>query len=149
MSIIGTYEVYPDFSELFKIKQFRRHNRSRIQAQKERTYYFEGKAVAKNRHKRTGQANSKNPFPSLSEYLQEHPECKGKLTVRKSTRSYNNMERNLPGTIYTDHGKQFVLRAQSNGIQLYSLDNVYHNIKNCKLKKHNSGLVSSAHGFSI
>lgn len=59
------------------------------------------------------------------------------------------MERNLPGTIYTDHGKQFVLRAQSNGIQLYSLDNVYHNIKNCKLKKHNSGLVSSAHGFSI
>ena len=141
MSIIGTYEIYPDFSGLYQIKQFRRHNRARIQAQKERTYYYNGKAVAKNRHKRTGQVNSKNPFPSLAEYLRDHPEHKGRLTVRKSTRSYNNMERNLPGTIYTDHGKQFVLRSQSNGIQLYSLDNIYHNIKNCKLKKHNSGLV--------
>lgn len=143
MSIIGTYEIYPDFSGLYQIKQFRRHNRARIQSQKERTYYFDGKAVAKNRHKRTGQANSKKSFPSLAEYLQEHPEHKGRLTVRKSTRSYNNVNRNLPGTIYTDHGKQFILRGtQSNGTRLYGIGEViYHKTENCKLNKHNSGLV--------
>ena len=144
MSSIGTYDTVPNFSKLYRIKQFRRHDRSWIKAQKERTYFYEGNAVAKNRHKRTGQADGKKPFPSLAEYLQEHPEHKGRLSVRKSTRSYNNTKRNLPGTMYAENGKLFVLRAtQSNGARLYAVDGGmdYHKTVNCKLSKNNAGLV--------
>lgn len=144
MSIVGTYDVGPDFSGLYHIRQFRRHDRARIEAQKERTYIYAGKVVAKNRHKRTGQADAKDPFPSLAEYLQEHPGHKGRLTVRKSTRSYNNTRRDLPGTVYTEKGKPFVLRAtQSNGARLYAVGGGmdYHKKVNCKLSRHNAGLV--------
>ena len=144
MSIVGTYETEPDFSGLYHIKQFRRHDRARVKAQKERTYYYNGKAVAKNRHKRTGQADTKIPFPSLAEYLQEHPELEGRLTVRKSTRSYNNTKRNLPGAVYTECGTPFVLRStQSNGTRLYEMDEDtdYHKAVRCKLSQHNAGLV--------
>lgn len=144
MSIVGTYETEPDFSGLYRIKQFRRHDRARVKAQKERTYYYNGKAVAKNRHKRTGQADTKIPFPSLAEYLQEHPERKGRLKVRKSTRSYNNTKRNLPGAVYTECGTPFVLRStQSNGTRLYEMDEDkdYHKAVRCKLSQHNAGLV--------
>ena len=144
MSIVGTYETEPDFSGLYRMKQFRRHDRASVKAQKERTYYHNGKAVAKNRHKRTGQADAKVPFPSLAEYLQEHPEHKGRLTVRKSTRSYNNTKRNLPGTVYTECGNPFVLRAtQSNGTRLYGMGEGmdYHKTVRCKLSQHNAGLV--------
>lgn len=144
MSIVGTYETEPDFAGLYHMKQFRRHDRARIRAQKERTYYHNGQVVAKNRHTRTGQADAKVPFPSLAEYLQAHPEHKGRLTVRKSTRSYNNTKRNLPGTVYTECGKSFVLRAtQSNGTRLYGLCEgmAYHKTAQCKLSRHNVGLV--------
>ena len=132
------------FFGLYRIKQFLRHDRASVKAQKECTYYHNGKAVAKNRHKRTGQADAKVPFPSLAEYLQEHPEYKGRLTVRKSIRSYNNTKRNLPGTVYTECGNPFVLRAtQSNGTRLYGMgeDMDYHKTVRCKLSQHNAGLV--------
>lgn len=144
MSVIGTFDMEPDFSSLYHIRQFRRHDRAIIKAQKERTYYCDGKTVAKNRHARTGQVDTRNPFPSLAEYLQEHPEQRGRLTVRRSTRSYNNTKRDLPGTIYTENGRSFVLRAtQSNGARLYGIDEGtdYHKTANCKLSKHNAGLV--------
>ena len=48
-------ENVPDFKEIHLIRQFRRQDRSLVNAQTERVYKLGGKMVAKNRKKRTGQ----------------------------------------------------------------------------------------------
>ena len=144
LSALDEVKVTPDFENSFyTIIQFRRHDRSIIYAQHERTYYYNGKAVAHNRHKRTGQANTKKKWDSLAEFRIQHPELVSKLEVKKSTRSYNNTKRILPGAVYEYNNKRYVLKGQKNngtkwcgyGEEKYVLN------KNCKLIKKNSGLV--------
>lgn len=77
--------------------QFRRHDRARIHYQKERTYYQDGRIVCKNRYKRTGQTDGGSKYISLAEYRTQHPHEVSRLSVRKSTRGYNDLKRELPG----------------------------------------------------
>lgn len=143
VSVLEDYDEEPCFQgSFYEIRQFRRHDRSRIKAQKERTYYLDGKAVAHNRHKRTGQSDTKEKWDSLAEFRIKHPEEIGHLTVRKSTRSYNNMERLLPGAeiiyhkkrgiISGNHNNRYTMLAQSGG----GIPK-----KQCHIIRRNTGLV--------
>ena len=96
--------------ETFEIRQFRKHDRARIKAQKERTYYLDGKAVCKNRHKRTGQDKT----DSLEEFRKKHPSDVGRLTVKKSKRSYNRLGRELPGAEVVYRGKRYIVSGNHN-----------------------------------
>ena len=121
----------------YEIKQFRRHDRSITKAQKERTYYLDGKAVCKNRHKRTDQRDD-----SLEEFAKKNLPDVGMLTVRKSTRSYNHMERNLPGTEVIYNGKRYITRGNHNTrYMLYGLDGAGVPGSKCKIIQRNTGLV--------
>lgn len=98
----------------YEIQQFRRHDRAIIHHQTERTYYLNGKAVCKNRHKRFEQKDD-----SLEEFAKVHPDLVSKLTVKKSRRYYNDPDRILPGAIFIYEGKQYVLTGRSSGGKQY------------------------------
>ena len=94
----------PDFNNVFKIKQFRRQDRSIINYQRERTYYLDGKKIATNRKPRFEQKGD-----ALFDWYSEQVKLKGKkyadkltgrITVKKSTRGYNSKDRVMPGTIF-------------------------------------------------
>ena len=99
----------------YEIRQFRRHNRKIINAQRERTYKLNGKTVAKNRKPRFEQKD-----PSLAEYIEScPPECRhqilSSLQVIPSKRYYNTKERDLPGTVFYFQGHRYVKSGQSSG----------------------------------
>ena len=128
-----------DISDTFEVKQFRRHDRQRVQAQRERTYYLKGHAVCKNRHKRTDQKGD-----SLEEFRAKFPDNIGRLTVKKSTRHYNRMGRIFPGAIFIYQGKEYILTGQRNRGAYYYADGLAKNgvsSKTCGLVKQNTGLV--------
>ena len=140
---VSTLDIEPDvpkFGEPYKIKQFRRHDRQIVRKQSERTYYLDGKPVCKNRHKRTGQKAD-----SLAEWRFRHPSDVGRLVVKKSTRSYNDVKRLMPGTIFIYNGKAYILRGSDNhGTRYYAenLDNSHRfSSSKCRIAKRNSGLV--------
>ena len=144
VSALNEVKCTPDFENSFyTIMQFRRHDRSRIYAQHERTYYYKGKVVAHNRHKRTGQANTKEKWDSLTEFRTQYPKLVSKLTVKKSTRSYNNTKRTLPGAIYEYENKRYVLKGQkNNGAKWLGYgQKEYVPSNDCTVIKKNSGLV--------
>lgn len=120
------------------IKQFRRHNRALINNQRERTYYLDGKAVAKNRHKRYEQK-----CDSLEEFTLKNLDKVAKLTVKKSKRAYNNPDRIMPGAKFLYKNKEYVLVAQKdNGCRYkgYGMEN-YVKANECQIIKYNQGLV--------
>lgn len=120
------------------IKQFRRHDRAIINNQRERTYYLNGKAIAKNRHKRFEQTGD-----SLEEFAVNNPDKVSKLTVKKSTRSYNNPYRVMPGAKFLYEGKEYTLTGQiTNGAyyKAYGSDRNFP-AKKCKIIEYNKGLV--------
>ena len=98
----------PDFADsIHNIRQYRRHDRQIIHAQRQRTYRLDGKAVCHNRHKAIGQEGS-----SLEEYRLAHPGDISKLTVTKSTRYYNNVKRMLPGASFIYERRRYVMSGQ-------------------------------------
>lgn len=110
-------------ADSYEIRQFRRHNRATIHHQTERTYKLDGKAVAKNRHKRKDQKTD-----SLQEWYEEMVQKFGMtqaeklrsgLTVQKSTRYYNRKERMMPGTVFRYNKKRYVLTGQLTGGAYY------------------------------
>lgn len=132
----------------YSIKQYRRHDRAVIYAQKERTYKLDGKVVAKNRYKRMDQhENSLHEF-----YLGLKRTC-GKIEARKicsrlkvlkSTRSYNNPDRVMPGAEFLYQGERYVLRGQKNGGYYYQAEGMGDTLfkaKECIITKRNAGLV--------
>ena len=133
---------------LYKVQQFRRHNRKIIQAQRERTYKIDKKVVAKNRRKRTGQIE-----PSLHEWYLESikkigkektKKLQSKMQVIKSTRYYRDKNALQPGTIFMYKGKTFVLSGSlSNGAYLRVWGDTKTNYprKDCIIIKRNTGLV--------
>lgn len=110
----------------YDLKQFRRHDRSIINNQRERTYKLDGKTVAKNRKTRFEQKG-----PSLQDWFLEEArevgmktamKLRSELTVTKSTRRYNNPGRRLPGAVFLYEGKRYVMTGQlSNGKYLRAL----------------------------
>lgn len=146
VSALDDYDEEPCFRDSFyEIRQFRRHDRARIKAQKERTYYLDGKAVAHNRHKRTGQSDSKKSWDSLAEFRIRHPKDVSRLTVKQSKRSYNNTKRPLPGSEFlADDGSVHTLKAtQSGNTKYWGWDNNehYYSASKCRIIKRNTGLV--------
>ena len=99
----------------FEVKQFRRHDRQLIKAQRERTYKFAGKTVAKNRKARFEQKDL-----SLEEFIASIPYeyrqyVLSNLKVTKSRRYYNNPDRKLPGTVFYFQNHRYVKSGQSSG----------------------------------
>ena len=138
VSALSGYEA-PDFTDsVHNIKQFRRHDRANIKSQRERSYYLDGKLVAKNRTPRFEQQG-----PALSDLNLTEAEV-SRLTVKKSTRYYNDKNRLMPGALVECEGKVFVLSGQLTGGKYYRAvgDNKtnYPSAK-CRILQENTGLV--------
>ena len=135
-------------NNVFKIKQFRRQDRSIINYQRERTYYLDGKKIATNRKPRFGQKGN-----ALSDWYSEQVKLKGKeyankltgrITVKKSTRGYNSKDRVMPGTVFYYNGKRLVLTGQLTGgkyYRAYGDTKTNYPVNKCQIYKHNEGLV--------
>ncbi|MDO5786006.1 MAG: RRXRR domain-containing protein [Eubacteriales bacterium] len=129
------------------IRQFRRHDRSIIKAQTERTYKLNGETVAKNRKPRFEQVGL-----SLMEWYQDTVKKYGKdaadrmrstLSVTPSKRRYNSIGRHLPGSVFKFNNNTFIMTGQlSRGAYLRALGEGKRNIpaRDCKFIR-NGGLV--------
>ena len=134
-----------DLDDVFHLmRQFRRHDRQKVEATKARSYYLDGRLVAKNRRPRTGQADGKDPKPALSEWRQDHEKDVARLTVRKSTRSYNDLKRVLPGAEVLCDEKRYVVKGKHND-RWIALDAADHTLEKAQsrftLLHHNTGIV--------
>lgn len=128
---------FSDNTKTYEIQQFRRHDRAIIKAQKERTYYLDGKAACKNRHKRTDQK-----CDSLEEFAVKHPSDVGRLTVKKSQRSYNNTKRNLPGMEVIYNGGRHITKGSHNSrYMLFGVEGAGVPFAKCRIIHKNQGLV--------
>lgn len=115
------------------IRQYRRHDRSIIKAQTERTYKLGKETIAKNRKSRFEQQN-----PSLTDWYADmviqHGEkaanrLRSELTVLPSRRRYNSLGRHLPGTVFKYKGKTYTMTGQiSRGAYLRALGEGKRNI---------------------
>ena len=135
-------------NNVFKIKQFRRQDRSIINYQRERTYYLAGKKIATNRKPRFEQKDD-----ALSDWYSEQVKLKGReyvdkltgcITVKKSTRGYNSKNRVMPGTIFYYGGKRLVLSGQTTRGKYYKAygdPKTNYPAAKCQIYKHNEGLV--------
>ena len=127
----------PAFEHVGTIMQFRRHDRARIHYQHERAYYLGKTKVCTNRHKRTGQTKT----ISLAEYRVLHPHEVSKLTVKKSTRGYNNMKRIMPGALVRWHGKILTVSGMHNTRYRFVETNICKEApaSECTIIRHNNG----------
>lgn len=135
-------------TEPYEIKQFRRHNRARIHCQKERTYRYDGKIVAKNRKKRMDQKTDslENWVADMTEQFGQEAANRmlSKVTVQKSTRHYNTKGRMMPGTVFICRGKRFVMTGQLTGgayYRAYGQDKKNFPAKAVQVIQKNKGLV--------
>ena len=121
------------------VVQFRRHDRQINRRYHDRKYYLDGKVVARNRHKRTGQTED-----SLEEFASKHPEAIAKLSVVPARYVRNDRKRVMPGAVFLYEGKRYVsFGIQSNGARFTNpfLDKGYVSVKKCRLVRLNAGLV--------
>lgn len=132
----------------FFIWQFRRQDRQLINHQTERAYLLDGKPVAKNRRRRTEQKGDslKDWFGKVTQEhgAQEAEAMRSRLTVKKSSRSYNNPSRMLPGfTVLYEDRRLLITGQRTNGQYWLSLDAPGINIpaKKAKVLYRNAGLV--------
>ncbi len=128
-----------DNEKAFEIRQFRRHDRAVINNQRERTYYLDGKAVCKNRHKRFEQKDD-----SLEEFRRKHPSDVKKLTVKKSVRYYNAEHRPIPGTVFNFNGNRYVMSGQLPGgkyLRAVGDGKTNYPASQCHVLNRNAGLV--------
>lgn len=102
--------------EPYEILQFRRHDRAIIHSQRERTYYLDGEKVAVNRKKRMDQKYDSLEYWYQKMRMEHGPEeadvLRSQLTVKKSQRHYNNLNRVLPGAVFLHEGKRYVMTGQ-------------------------------------
>lgn len=138
----------PSFEHVYQIKQFRRQNRANINSQRERSYYYEGKLVAKNRKDRIEQKDD-----SLKTWYQKMVQQYGEkeaerrrsvLQVKKSIRHYNTSGRVAPGAVFYCNGERHVLNGQiTNGQYFKAVGDAKtnHPAKKCRIVKQNEGLV--------
>jgi 5-methylcytosine-specific restriction endonuclease McrA len=134
--------------DCFELKQFRKHNRSIINSQTERTYKLDNQIVAKNRRKRMDQKEdslhewyikTKQQFGKI-----ETRKIQSKLQVTRSTRRYNTKNRLMPGTQFKYKNKIYTMNGQlSNGQYLRAVGdkNTNYPTKDCTIIRNNSGLV--------
>ena len=135
-------------NNVFKIKQFRRQDRSIINYQRERTYYLEGKKIATNRKPRFEQkGDALSDWYSKQVKLQDKEyadKLTGRITVKKSTRGYNSKDRVMPGAVFYYNGKRLVLTGQLTGgkyYRAYGDTKTNYPVNKCQIYKCNEGLV--------
>ena len=138
----------PKFEHTYIMKQFRRQDRSKIHRQTERVYYYEGQKVAMNRKPRFEQSGAAlSDWYETQARLYGRPEADkmlGKLTVKKSQRSYNSTDRMLPGTVFSYNGKRLVMSGQLTGgryLRAYGDDKTNYPVPKCRILCKNTGLV--------
>ena len=128
----------------YEVRQFRRHDRAKINNQRERTYCMEDpvtgklKAVAKNRKPRFEQSG-----PSLADLGLTRQDI-SRLTVKKSTRYYNAADRLMPGAEFFCNGGRYVMTGQlTGGKYLRAAGRGTKNFRRdaCCIRKENRGLV--------
>ena len=130
-----------------EVCQFRKHDRARIKAQTERTYKLDRKIVAKNRKPRfeqKGKALSQWYENAVDEYgVEEANRMLSGLTVSRSYRRYNNLNREMPGAIIRYKGRIGILTGQQNKGYYYIVTGIPGRIKasDCEILRHNPGLV--------
>ena len=137
-----------DFDQMYRIRQYRRHDRANVHHQTERTYKYDGRTVARNRKPRFEQKG-----PSLIDWYREMVSLHGTkaadrmrsgLQVTKSTRYYNTKDRILPGAVFEYHGERHVLQSQLTGGAYYrAADGGTKNYpaSDCMILFKNTGLV--------
>ena len=134
--ILGIEKPDNDMPPCYFIKQYRHHDRARVKAQVYRTYYYEGKKVAKNRAPAfTAELGRDDKLKvkrqredALTDWYQkmaakhgekEATRMRSQLKVRKSFRRYNNLDRAMPGSILYYKGRRYVLQNQITGGEYY------------------------------
>lgn len=148
-SILEDQTVVDLDGECYEIRQFRRHDRAKIKAQKQRTYYLGKEKVAVNRKRATAQ---KEDTVSLEEWFEKQCELHGEtearrllsiLTVKKSKRSYNNPKRLMPGAVIEFEGREYIFASQkNNGTQYKGIGmEKYVSATKCRVVRRNTGLV--------
>ena len=147
-SAMETVRVLDVPKESYEIRQFRRHSRAEIHHQTERAYGLDGVTVAKNRRKREEQKTDalEDWFQAMENIhgRQEAERMRSRLSVKKSTRYYNDMDRDRPGAVFVFQGKPYVLTGQLTGGQYYRAygqENRNFPVKKCGVVQKNAGLV--------
>lgn len=149
LAMLGVKNIkFQQFDNTYKIKQFRRQNRSIIHHQTERSYYLGKQKIATNRKPRFEQTGD-----AISDWYEKQLKtCEngevGKLLsalkVKKSSRFYNSKGRLMPGTIFFYNGQRHVISGQLTGgryLRAYGDTKTNYPISKCKILKHNEGLV--------
>lgn len=138
----------PTFDKVYQVKQFRRQNRANINNMRERTYYLDGKVVAKNRKSRFEQKGEslETWFQKVIEKygIKEAERMRSRLKVKKSTRYYNTPGRVMPGAVFYYRGERYVLSGQHCKGKYYRAvgqQTREFTSTDCKIKKQNEGLV--------
>ena len=136
------------FANTYKIKQFRRQDRSIIHHQTERSYYLGKQKVATNRKPRFEQTGD-----ALSDWYEKQVKACGNaktakilstLKVKKSSRSYNSEGRLMPGTVFSYNGQRHVMSGQLTGgryLRAYGDTKTNYPASKCKILRSNEGLV--------
>ena len=127
-----------DNAKTHEVKQFRRHNRAIINNQRERTYCFNNKVVAKNRKPRFEQKGK-----ALSDLGLTREET-SRLTVRKSRRYYNAADRIMPGTEILYKESRYIITGQISGgryFRAYGCEKKNIPARDCMIVRKNVGLV--------
>lgn len=134
--------------ESYEIRQFRRHSRAKIHHQTERVYKLDGVTIAKNRRKREEQkTDALEDWFQAMESIHGHQEAgrmRSRLSVKKSTRHYNDMDRERTGAVFVFQGNPYVLTGQLTGGQYYRAygqENRNFPVKKCGVVQKNAGLV--------
>ena len=149
-SFLSGQTVFDAPKEPYDVKQYRRHDRARIKARTNRNYKLNGKIVARNRHKAMAQKED-----SLTEWYNKNVAKHGRrkanamrsqLTATKSRTRYNDLKRNLPGSVFLHNGRRRVLKGQQSQGRKYTFEDRTANekqtdAKNCKLIQGTMGLV--------
>jgi hypothetical protein len=104
---IGDLKPSVNLVKPFQYKQFRRHNKANITRQEERRYYLDGKRVALNRNKRTGQL-----FDSLKDLVErEGQSVLNKLTVKHAIRPKRSIKPFGMGDVVKYQDKFFTVKG--------------------------------------
>ena len=137
---------------VYTIKQYRNHSRQRIHAQYERSYYGEGKCIAKNRKHRCEQrgdsleswvkSNKKLPiFISDNKVRFSRNRNKDLFYVCKSTRQYNNVKNDPAGSIFIYKEKRYILASHKSSYLLAEGSKKKCHVNKCKIIKKNDSLM--------
>lgn len=146
LALTGAAQIDASGAWHLGLKQYRRHRRAHIHAQRDRLYYQGKEIVARNRRKRCDQSED-----SLAELRTKDPSSIGGLTVQTAKRIYAPNRSESPavaGEIWTHNGNRFVVDGvQGGGKYLHShqieaiVGKTWAPVAKCRRALGNSGIV--------